>query len=136
MYKHQNTEVKDEMPNAMETFKVLSDEYRFKLRDALKAANAVKKITQDPFESGSPEVQIDCEDCGNFTMVLNSASKTGYRCTFCSNEDGNNIPTHCGICGTPCETGDLDYCETEDGWRAGRCYYCSGRYAADRDRNR
>ncbi|TXD04389.1 hypothetical protein FTI75_12170 [Burkholderia pseudomallei] len=123
--------------NAMDTFKVLSDEYQFKLKDALRKADAVEKDNpQDPSDPDAPEVRLDCEDCGNFTMVLNDASGTGYRCTFCDNEDGDNIPTNCSICGVACLTGDLDYWEVEGGKPEGRCYYCSGRYAADRDRDR
>lgn len=124
--------------NAMDTFKVLSDEYQFKLKDALRKADAVEKDNpRDPSDPDAPEVRIDCEGCGNFTMVLNSDSGTGYRCTVCDNEDGDNIPTNCDICGVACVTGDLDYWQIEEGGRSeGRCYYCSGRYAADRDRDR
>jgi len=120
--------------NTMDTFKALSDEYQFKLKDALKAADAIEKHNprHDP---NVPEVRINCEGCGNFTMVVNDASATGYCCTFCDNEDGDNIPTNCDICGVACDTGDLVYWEGEGGQSEGRCYYCSGRYAADRDRD-
>lgn len=132
-----NVDIEQAIPqNAMDTFKVLSDEYQFKLKDALRAADAIERDNpRDPSDPDVPEVRIDCEGCGNFTMVLNDASGTGYRCTVCDNEDGDNIPTNCDICGAACDTGDLDYWEVEGGQREGRCYYCSGRYAADRDRD-
>jgi ribosomal protein S27E len=134
---HYNSDVDIEQAipqNAMDTFKVLSDEYQFKLKDAIRAADAVEKENpQGPFDPDGPPARIDCDGCGNFTMVLSESSKTGYRCTFCDNEDGDNVPANCDICGVACETGDLDFWENEAGQREGRCCYCSGRYAADRD---
>ncbi len=132
-----NVDIEAAIPHgAMDTFKVLSDEYQFRLNDALKAAASIEEAhPQDPHDPDAPDVRIDCEGCGNFTMVLNDASSTGYRCTFCDNEDGDNIPTHCDNCGTASVTGDLFYSKDEDGRNEGRCYYCSGRYALERDRD-
>ena len=130
-------DIKRRIPkNAMETFEVLSDEYQFKLRDALKAADDIERDNQgNPSDPDVREARIECENCGNYTMVLNQASPTHYRCTFCENEDGDNVPANCDICGVNCETGDLEFWMDDHGGMEGRCYYCSGRYAADRDRD-
>jgi hypothetical protein len=121
-------------PHTMETFKVLSDEYQFKLRDAIKEAEQIEQDnSRDPSDPDTRDARIECESCGNFTMVINEKSPSGYRCTFCDNEEGDNVPTSCDICGAPCEEGDLVFWDNEDGRPEGRCYYCSGQYAADRD---
>jgi ribosomal protein S27E len=122
--------------DVMETFKTLSDEYQFKLKDSLKEADEVERANQrHPSDPDVPDIRIDCESCGNFTMVVNKDSATGYRCTFCGNEEGDNVPTSCGVCGAICVAGDLAMCEGDDGRIDYRCYYCSGRYAADRARD-
>jgi DNA-directed RNA polymerase subunit RPC12/RpoP len=77
---------------------------------------------------------MDCEECGNHTMVVNKESGTGYRCTFCENEDGDDLPANCSICGAHMTSGDLENWSDENGVEY-RCYYCSGRYATDRDRD-
>ncbi|MDL5036303.1 hypothetical protein QRD40_08050 [Comamonas sp. Y6] len=115
-------------------FSVLSDEYQFKLHDALKTADEVEKANPtDPMDPEIDPVRMDCEECGNHTMVVNKESGTGYRCTFCDNEYGDELPANCTICGAHMTSGDLETWSDEHGVEY-RCYYCSGRYAADRDR--
>ncbi|UNV99818.1 hypothetical protein [Comamonas sp. 7D-2evo2] len=116
-------------------FSVLSDEYQFKLHDALKMADDVEKANPiDPMDPEEDPVRMDCEECGNHTMVVNKESRTGYRCTFCENEYGDELPASCTICGAHMTSGDLENWSGEHGMEY-RCYYCSGRYAADRDRD-
>jgi len=128
-------EVEAHIPaETMETFQILSSEYEFRLRDALKEAEEVEEANRSYDPSDQDVVaRLECEACGNQTMVLNSCSTTGYCCTFCNNEDGDEIPVTCDICGGPTTQGDLVYWENEAGQREGRCYYCSGRYRMDKD---
>lgn len=130
-------DVEKRIPNATKAiFKVLSDEYQFKLRDALKEADSVEEahpgLQMDP---DADPVRLECESCGNDTMVLNEVSGSGYRCTFCENEDGDNLPASCTCCGARMTVGDLETWVDDDHGLEYRCYYCSGRYAADRDRD-
>lgn len=130
-------DVERRIPEATKAiFKVLSDEYQFKLRDALKEADSVEEahpgLQMDP---DADPVRLECESCGNDTMVLNQASGSGYRCTFCENEDGDNLPASCTCCGARMTAGDLETWVDDDHGVEYRCYYCSGRYAADRDRD-
>jgi hypothetical protein len=129
-------DVEAQIPEETRTiFQMLSDEYQLKLHNALKAADAVEVAhpgaAMDP--DGDP-VRLDCENCGNFTMVLNDKSSTGYRCTFCENEEGDDLPASCTCCSARMTAGDLETWADEDNALEYRCYYCSGRYAAERDR--
>lgn len=118
----------------MQTFKVLSDEYEFRLRNALKEAEEVEAVNGvDPSDPDPAPPRLDCEDCGNYTLVINAGSPTGYRCTMCGAEESSELPANCDICGIATTQGDLVFWEAENGEYEGRCYYCSGRHRLDRD---
>lgn len=119
--------------STMDTFKVLSDEYEFKLRTALKEAEAFEEA--NPVDHHDPDARparMDCENCGNPTLLQNDQSSTGYRCLVCENEEGDNIPVSCDICGIESTQGELATWELDDGNIELRCYYCSGQYQADK----
>ena len=40
-------------------------------------------------------------------MVPNEESSTGYRCTFCDNEESDEIEVDCGGCGVPWPVGEM-----------------------------
>jgi hypothetical protein len=121
-------------PETMTTFKVLSDEYEFRLRDALREAEQVEaEHLGDPFDTEAPPVRVECESCGNLTLVVNESSGTGYRCTFCGDEESDELPATCDICGAAGTVGDLVFWKNEAGQSEGRCYYCSGCYRMDKD---
>lgn len=133
---YSDVEIESHIPvHTMETFSALSNEYEFRRRDALREAEGVEEANLRDFSSGDdePPVRLDCPDCDNPTLVLNEGSSTGYRCTFCGNEESDDLPATCDICGVQTTVGELDCWETEDGHREHRCYYCSGRYHADKD---
>jgi hypothetical protein len=133
---YSDVEVESHIPaHTMETFRVLSDEYEFRKRDALREADAVENANPRDYSSGDdePPVRFDCPECDNPTLVLNAESGTGYRCTFCENEDSDELPATCDICGVQTTVGELDFWELGDGDWEGRCYYCSGRFHADKD---
>lgn len=133
--KHTDIELESLIPDStMDTFQVLSDEYEFKVRTALQEAEAFEAAY--PIDHHDPDarpVRLDCENCGNPTLLQNDQSSTGYRCLVCDNEDGENIPANCDICGVETTQGELDAWELDDGTYEYRCYYCSGRYHADKD---
>lgn len=132
---HTEIELESLIPEStMETFQVLSDEYEFNLRTALKGAEEFEEANPaDHHDPDARPARLDCESCGNPTLIQNDKSSTGYRCLFCGNEDGENIPANCDICGTPSTQGELDVWEMDDGRCEYRCYYCSGRYHAEKD---
>lgn len=118
-----------------EAFKILSDEYEFSLRTALKEADEIE-LQNSPDYSSEPDafpVRLDCPECGQPTLVICDNSGSGFRCTFCANEDSEELPAVCDICGLQCEVGDLVYWETDVGDAEGRCYYCSGQHHMDKD---
>jgi len=118
----------------MATFKVLSDEYEFRLRDALRDADAVEEAHPGDYQDpDSDPARVICDDCGNSTMVVNEDSASGYRCTMCGSEDGDDIPAYCSICAVKCTRGELVFWDNEVGEQEARCYYCSGQHHADRD---
>lgn len=129
-------EVASEIPRQVrETFKVLSDEYELKVRDAHMEAEAVERATKSsPFEN-RPAVRVNCDWCGHFTMVVNTESPTGFRCTLCGEETSDDIPSACDWCHEVLTRGEL-YRDTieENGEQREvcRCYRCSGNYHADR----
>lgn len=133
--KRTDIDVESSIPDsAMDTFKVLSDEYEFKLRTALLHADAFEAANPaDHHDPDARPARLECENCGNPTLLQNEESSTGYRCLVCDNEDGENIPSRCDICGAESTQGELDTWELEDGGCEYRCYYCSGRYHADKD---
>lgn len=133
---YSEVEIESHLPSrAKETFKVLSDEYEFSLREALKEADAFDDENQ-PKYSNNPDAwppRIECADCGHPTLLLNEESRTGYRCIFCGNEDGDEIPANCSICGVFTTEGELFYWETEHAGTEARCYYCAGRHHLEKD---
>jgi len=129
-------DIEAQIPNhTKETFKVLSDEYEFSIRSAIRAADAVEEA--NPIDhSSDPDadpVRLECPDCGHSTLVLNKDSGTGYQCTFCGNEDSEELPGTCDSCGVHTTQQELEYWPLDDGGAEARCYYCSGRYQADKD---
>jgi hypothetical protein len=131
---HTEIELESLIPEStLETFQVLSDEYEFKLRTALREADDFEADNQTHHDDpDAPLPRLDCENCGNPTLIKNAQSSSGYRCLVCGNEEGDNIPASCDICGVLSTLGELDTWEDE-GRCEYRCYYCSGRYHADKD---
>jgi uncharacterized protein YutE (UPF0331/DUF86 family) len=123
--------------DASDMFQVLSDEYEHKLHDAIKEADDAEK---DAYIGVSPKeythvqwVRYDCPECGNHTMIPNGESSTGIKCTFCENEDTRERLVSCDCCGADIEEDEMDEWPMDDGSIEHRCYYCSGRYYAEKD---
>lgn len=133
---YSEVEVEAHIPaHTMETFKLLSSEYELRRRDAIRKAEEIEEANPTDYSSGEDEapVRLDCPNCDNPTLVVNEDSETGYRCTFCGNEESDDLPATCDSCGVPTTLGELVFWENEMGQSEGRCYYCSGRHHADKD---
>lgn len=86
-----------------ETFKVLVDEYE---RSLAEAHADVREAKNTLFKGTRPKHQIfiewneyTCDSCGNDTMIPNDDSATGYKCTYCDNEESGQIEVDCDVCG-------------------------------------
>ncbi|MFZ8200461.1 hypothetical protein [Alteromonas portus] len=133
---HTELDIESHIPvHTKETFKVLSDEYEFSIRTAIKAADEVEEANPIDYSSDpdAEPVRLDCPECGHFTLVFSADSCTGYRCTFCNNEESDELPGTCDICGVNTTQEELEHWPLEDGDVEARCYHCSGRYHAERD---
>lgn len=132
---HSDVDLEDHIPQSvLRTFQLLSDEYEFKLRTAIQEADRFEN--DHPPDHNDPDAlppRIACEACGEPTMILNESSSTGYKCLMCENEEGDEIPAGCTICGAMFTYGELQEWRDEHGIEY-RCYYCSGQYAADKDK--
>lgn len=133
---HADLNIEGYLPDhAKDTFKILSDEYEFSIRTAIKAAEEVEN--ENPIDySSDPDaypVRFECPECSHDTLVLNEESVTGYRCTFCENEESDDLPGTCDICGVHTTKGELDYWPIDEGGVEARCHYCSGRHHMDKD---
>ena len=92
-------------------FEVLADEYEHTLREAKLEVQETKDAI---FRGTRPKHQMfiewnvyTCESCGNDTMIPDSDSSTGYKCTFCDNEESEDIEVDCDICGCPWPNGEM-----------------------------
>lgn len=133
---HSNLDIEEHIPDhAKETFKILSDEYEFSIRTAIKAADEVEELNPIDYSSDpdADPVRLECPECGHYTLVLSEESGTGYRCTFCENEESDELPGTCDICGVHTTQEELDYWPMDEGGVEARCYYCSGRHHMDKD---
>lgn len=133
--KHTDVSVEAKIPaHTMAAFKTLSDEYVMRLSIALREAEAIEEANpSDPHDPEAAPTRLDCDDCGNRTMVVNTDSSSGYRCTMCGSEVGDELPASCSICGVTCTFGELVHWDNDFGEKEARCYYCSGQHHIDRD---
>ena len=118
-------------------FEVLADEYAHLLREANRE---VSEKQAELFRGVRPKhyVFIDwntynCPECQNETMIPSDDSATGYKCTFCSNEESDEIEIPCDCCGVMASGEEMVTFEIDDETIENRCYFCSGQYSADRD---
>ncbi|ALM54062.1 hypothetical protein [Halomonas huangheensis] len=121
-----------------DTFRALSDEYEEKLQ---RATRAVENAESEAFSGYRLKEydqvswrKLNCPDCGNSLMIPNEDSDTGYKCEFCGNEDSDEIPVYCTMCGCEGVADDMvTWWDDEHGNLENRCYYCSGQHHMDKD---
>lgn len=103
-------------------FHELANTYEGQLK---KAMDAVKLAVagMDPKEDN---VSIyHCYDCDHDTMIPAEDSTTGYKCTFCGNEESEDIEVECGSCGQlwhKWQMREIDW--TDEGNYDFYCPYC------------
>lgn len=106
-------------------FSVLVDEYEQTLSEA---HYEVTETRDALFRSLRPKERMFhewnvyyCEDCGHDTIIPNGNSSTGYKCTYCGNEESEEIEVDCDVCGLPWANGELSYWGEEVGDVCPRC---------------
>jgi hypothetical protein len=135
LQEHSDLDVEAEIPEGtLNTFRKLADEYEFRRQEAIKEADKIEEAdVSDPSDPDIEPARLGCPSCDNPTLVKEEKSPTGYECLFCGNQESDEIPAYCDICGVQSVQGDLDAWQLDDGKVELRCYYCSGRYQADKD---
>lgn len=118
-----------------EIFDKLSDEFKQMLAEA---EQDVKDAKDQAFRVRPKEMCFvdwcvyECPQCEHNTMIPNDDSSTGYKCTYCENEESDEIELTCDCCGVKFHQDDLETWEMDDGTSEMRCYYCTGQYAASK----
>ena len=117
-------------------FEVLADEYSQLLSEAVRE---VRQQEAQTFRGVRPKHYafiewnvFTCPECTHNTLIPNEESSTGYRCTFCQNEESGEIEVPCDCCGATAPSDEMSTWKMDDGTFEYRCYFCSGRYQADK----
>lgn len=118
-------------------FEVLADEYAHLLKEAErdvaeKEEEAYRGVRHKHYVFIDWNV-YQCPECSNNTMIPSEDSSTGYKCTFCSNEESDEIEVACDCCGAMESAEEIATWQMDDGTIENRCYFCSGQYQADKD---
>ena len=118
-------------------FEVLADEYAQLLKEA---EREVQEKEDETFRGVRHKHYVfidwnvyECPECSNNTMIPNEDSSTGYKCTFCSNEESDELEVPCDCCGAMETIEEMAVWPMDDGTVENRCYYCSGQHHADKD---
>lgn len=132
---HSEVELETHLPESvLKTFTTLADEYEFKRQTAIKAAEKYEE--EHPGDYKDPDDKptvLFCYECDSQTLIEDEDSNSGYKCNFCGNEESDEIPANCDICGVLTTMGELVYWDNEYGTNEARCYYCSGQHRMDKD---
>jgi hypothetical protein len=110
-------------------FHMLANTYEGRLK---KAELEVKRAKEKAYDGVRPKEYnlVDfhiyhCYECDHDTMIPNSESSTGYLCTFCGNEESDDIEVECGMCGSSWPIRDMRYLDWADtGQYDYYCPYC------------
>ena len=113
------------------TFDELAKTYRLQLQNATKAVEAAEKDAYKGLrhkEWGDVRFQIfTCPECDHDTLIPNGSSDTGYRCTFCENEESDEIEVSCGVCDSEWPSGEMLFEDFHGfGLKIFVCPRCSG----------
>ncbi len=95
-----------------DTFHELAKTYTGRLAKAKAEVEAAQKAAYAglrPKEYSSADFYVHaCPECGHDTLIPNRDSTTGARCTFCNNEESEDIEVPCGICSVPMANGLME----------------------------
>lgn len=68
---------------------------------------------------------LECQECGLETMIPDELSLTGYKCTYCKNEESDEIETQCTMCGSMWPNSEISHIEwTDEGHVEKMCPVC------------
>jgi hypothetical protein len=122
-----------------ELFEQLADEYENRIREA---RLEVKEKTYEAFRGVRHKFHdqvgwnvYECPECREETLIPSDESASGYRCTLCGNEESDEIEERCDICGIKAPGDEMELWKIDEHEFERRCYFCSGNYALDRDRD-
>ena len=102
-------------------FHQLADTYETRLEKAEAKTNAYKGVRFKEYSLVDFNV-YHCYECGHDTMIPNEDSSSGYRCTFCDNDESEDIEMHCWMCDSRWPIWQMDYLDRE--CTGGYQYYC------------
>jgi hypothetical protein len=111
-------------------FLELASNYELNLRKAENEVELAIALNHD-----DPDFQVcPCDQCGHETFIPNRGSESGYRCTFCGNEESGYMEVRCGLCDMPWPEFQMKYVDwTDNGDWMYVCPRCMGdpRYIKD-----
>nr|WP_315231841.1 hypothetical protein [uncultured Albidiferax sp.] len=121
---------------SLDIFNGLADEYiqsltEAKLEVAEQEAEAFRGVRPKHYAFIEWNV-YSCPECSNPTLIPNKDSSSGYRCTFCKNEESGEIEVSCDSCGASAPSEEMKAWRLDDDVIEYRCDYCTGQYQADR----
>lgn len=106
-------------------FSVLVDEYEHALseahHDVIEAKNALFRGVRLKHTMFIEWNVYYCESCHHDTLIPNKDSLTGYRCTYCGNEESGEIEVDCDVCCLPWANSEMSYWGDEVGNVCPRC---------------
>lgn len=86
-----------------EIFHKLANTYQDKLKKALSLVEEARRTAYKgyrPKEYSLVDFSVYlCHECNHETMIPDETSSSGYRCTYCGNEESGDVEVECGICG-------------------------------------
>ena len=117
-------------PERYDLFHRLANTYEGRLSVALEK---VKEAEKEAYKGVRPKHYGDvnfaiyhCYECEHDTIIPDEKSDTGFKCTFCGNEESNDIELTCDICGSSWPTGQMHCVDLNgEGDYQKICPYCS-----------
>lgn len=116
---HENIDLSEYVKNEhYEVFHLLAETYEGRL---IKAKKQVQEAQEEAYR-GFRQKEYDlvdfaiyhCYECDHDTMIPNEESSTGYRCTFCDNEESDDIEERCTLCGQSWPNSEMLYTQWDD----------------------
>ena len=72
-----------------------------------------------------PTDVLECPECQLDTMIPDELSSTGYKCTYCGNQESDEIEIECTMCGQTWPSSEIeDIPWTDEGHIESVCPYC------------
>jgi len=112
-----------------ELFEELAKTYEFRLREALAKVEAAEEKACAGYRPKEYELVnfavYSCDNCGHETVIPDEESSSGYKCTFCGEEECDYAEYPCEMCGLNWPKYDLSYLDWADtGQFASYCPVC------------